>query len=59
MGSQCQSERAPPTSARLVLGDALNRPDGRLLKHWLLNNTTGGKRFRAGPAAELLAHTLT
>ncbi|MGI5375279.1 class A beta-lactamase [Streptomyces sp. CA-251387] len=36
------------TYARLVLGDALNRPDGRLLTHWLLNNTTSGKRFRAG-----------
>ncbi|MFI7410337.1 class A beta-lactamase [Streptomyces sp. NPDC049627] len=36
------------TYARLILGDALNRPDGRLLTHWLLNNTTSGERFRAG-----------
>ncbi|MFF4826280.1 class A beta-lactamase [Streptomyces sp. NPDC001312] len=36
------------TYARLVLGDALNRPDRRLLTHWLLNNTTSANRFRAG-----------
>ncbi|WUB74516.1 class A beta-lactamase [Streptomyces sp. NBC_00576] len=34
------------TYARLVLGDALNRPDRALLTHWLLNNTTSGNRFR-------------
>ncbi|MEU6302018.1 class A beta-lactamase [Streptomyces chartreusis] len=37
------------TYGRLVLDDdALNRPDRRLLTHWLLSNTTSGKRFRAG-----------
>lgn len=36
------------TYARLVLGDALNRPDRDLLTHWLLNNTTSANRFRAG-----------
>ncbi|MFE5815423.1 class A beta-lactamase [Streptomyces sp. NPDC056479] len=37
------------TYGRLVLGDdALNRPDRALLTHWLLSNTTSGKRFRAG-----------
>ncbi|MFF7444539.1 MULTISPECIES: class A beta-lactamase [unclassified Streptomyces] len=36
------------TYGRLVLGDALNRPDRRLLTHWLLNNTTSGTRLRAG-----------
>ncbi|UIX34705.1 class A beta-lactamase [Streptomyces sp. GQFP] len=36
------------TYSRLVLGDALNRRDRELLTHWLLNNTTSGKRFRAG-----------
>ncbi|MEU6256391.1 class A beta-lactamase [Streptomyces sp. NPDC047043] len=36
------------TYARLVLGDALNRPDRELLTHWLLNNTTSANRFRAG-----------
>ncbi|WP_217212032.1 class A beta-lactamase [Streptomyces sp. AC550_RSS872] len=36
------------TYARLVLGDALNRPDRDLLTHWLLNNTTSVNRFRAG-----------
>ncbi|MFJ2732710.1 MULTISPECIES: class A beta-lactamase [unclassified Streptomyces] len=36
------------TYARLVLGDALNRRDRRTLTHWLLNNTTGTHRFRAG-----------
>lgn len=37
------------TYARLVLGDdALNRADRELLTHWLLSNTTSGKRFRAG-----------
>ncbi|MET7455345.1 class A beta-lactamase [Streptomyces sp. NPDC005574] len=36
------------TYARLVLGDALNRPDRDLLTRWLLNNTTSGNRFRAG-----------
>lgn len=36
------------TYARLVLGDALSRPDRELLTHWLLNNTTSFNRFRAG-----------
>lgn len=36
------------TYARLVLGDALDRPDRGLLTHWLLNNTTSGNRLRAG-----------
>ncbi|KUL21534.1 class A beta-lactamase [Streptomyces regalis] len=36
------------TYARLVLGNALNRPDRDLLTHWLLNNTTSANRFRAG-----------
>ncbi|MCH5675913.1 class A beta-lactamase [Streptomyces gilvus] len=38
--------------ARLVLGDALNRPDRALLTHWLLNNTTSARRFRAGLPAD-------
>uniref|UniRef100_A0AAU2A989 Class A beta-lactamase n=1 Tax=Streptomyces sp. NBC_00093 TaxID=2975649 RepID=A0AAU2A989_9ACTN len=36
------------TYARLVLGDALNGRDRELLTHWMLNNTTSAKRFRAG-----------
>jgi beta-lactamase class A len=36
------------TYARLVLGETLNRPDRALLTHWLLNNTTSGRRLRAG-----------
>jgi len=36
------------TYARLVLGNALSRPDRALLTHWLLNNTTSSTRFRAG-----------
>ncbi|WP_020116264.1 class A beta-lactamase [Streptomyces canus] len=36
------------TYGRLVLGDALNRRDRRLLTHWLLNNTTSVNRFHAG-----------
>lgn len=36
------------TYARLVLGNALSRPDRDLLTHWLLNNTTSVNRFRAG-----------
>ncbi len=44
------------TYGRLVLGDALNRKDRALLTHWLLNNTTSGKRFRAGlPATWTIA----
>ncbi|MER6627699.1 class A beta-lactamase [Streptomyces sp. NPDC000987] len=44
------------TYARLVLGDALNGPDRALLTHWLLNNTTGGNRLRAGlPASWTVA----
>ncbi len=35
------------TYARLVLGDALNRPDRDRLTQWLLNNTTSVNRFRA------------
>ncbi|MEU0878781.1 class A beta-lactamase [Lentzea sp. NPDC005914] len=38
--------------ARLTLGHALNRQDADQLTNWLLANTTGGKRIRAGlPAA--------
>nr|WP_203605374.1 class A beta-lactamase [Streptomyces sp. SID8014] len=36
------------TYGRLVLGDALNPRDRRLLTGWLLANTTSGGRFRAG-----------
>ncbi|MFJ7073168.1 class A beta-lactamase [Streptomyces sp. NPDC098781] len=37
------------TYGALVLGDdALNHADRGLLTHWLLNNTTSAKRFRAG-----------
>lgn len=40
------------TLQRLVLGDAL-RPDGRAqLRDWLLGNTTGGTRIRAGLPAD-------
>ncbi|PTM99174.1 class A beta-lactamase [Streptomyces sp. VMFN-G11Ma] len=34
--------------ARLVLGSALNAPDRARLTHWLLTNTTGDHRIRAG-----------
>ncbi|MDX8031900.1 class A beta-lactamase [Lentzea sp. BCCO 10_0856] len=38
--------------ARLTLGHALNRADAGQLTNWLLANTTGGNRVRAGlPAA--------
>ncbi|MET9633087.1 class A beta-lactamase [Lentzea sp. NPDC006480] len=38
--------------ARLTLGHALNRDDADQLTNWLLANTTGGNRIRAGlPAA--------
>jgi beta-lactamase class A len=33
---------------RLVLGDALTADKRALLKGWLVRNTTGGKRIRAG-----------
>ncbi|MCZ7460364.1 class A beta-lactamase [Streptomyces sp. WMMC940] len=36
------------TYTRLVLGDALSRPDRQRLTGWLLNNTTSTERFRAG-----------
>lgn len=36
------------TYARLVLGDALDVRDRERLTGWLLANTTGGKRLRAG-----------
>ncbi len=36
------------TYARLVLGDALSRPDRALLTHWLLHNQTSSTRLRAG-----------
>ncbi|MEU6802691.1 class A beta-lactamase [Streptomyces neyagawaensis] len=36
------------TYARLVLGDALTRPDRALLTHWLLHNETSKTRLRAG-----------
>nr|WP_257577933.1 class A beta-lactamase [Streptomyces sp. JJ38] len=42
--------------ARLVLGDALRRPDRELLTGWLKANTTNRQRFRAGlPADWVLA----
>ncbi|MFF2327239.1 MULTISPECIES: class A beta-lactamase [unclassified Streptomyces] len=36
------------TYARLVLGDALEASDRERVSQWLLANTTGGKRLRAG-----------
>ncbi|MGQ4476093.1 class A beta-lactamase [Streptomyces sp. SAS_276] len=36
------------TYGKLVLGDALRRPDRDRLTAWLLNNTTSAARFRAG-----------
>jgi beta-lactamase class A len=36
---------------KLLLEDALPRPKQELLKTWLLGNTTGGKRIRAGTPA--------
>ncbi|MGW6917004.1 class A beta-lactamase [Kitasatospora sp. NPDC054939] len=36
------------TYARLTLGDALGRADRQRLTGWLLGNTTGGNRLRAG-----------
>ena len=36
------------TLQRLVLGDALSAPSRDRLKGWLLDNTTGGKRLKAG-----------
>ncbi|MER5375850.1 class A beta-lactamase [Streptomyces sp. NPDC002553] len=36
------------TYARLVLGDALSRPDRALLTDWLLHNKTSDTRLRAG-----------
>ncbi|MCX5057237.1 class A beta-lactamase [Streptomyces sp. NBC_00452] len=39
------------TYGRLVVGDALNRQDRDRLTHWLLNNTTGDHRIRAGVPA--------
>ncbi|RKT02451.1 beta-lactamase class A [Streptomyces sp. 3211.6] len=36
------------TYARLVLGDALARPDRELLTRWLCANTTSSERFRKG-----------
>ncbi|WP_030314820.1 class A beta-lactamase [Streptomyces sp. NRRL B-3229] len=44
------------TYGRLVLGDALDRRDRRLLTHWLLSNTTSVDRFHAGlPASWTIA----
>jgi beta-lactamase class A len=41
---------------KLVLGDALRRPDRDRLTAWLLNNTTSASRFRAGlPATWTIA----
>ncbi|MFF2194826.1 class A beta-lactamase [Streptomyces sp. NPDC058157] len=40
------------TYARLVLGDALDRPDRERLTRWLCANTTGGERLRKGLPAE-------
>ncbi|MEU7556378.1 class A beta-lactamase [Streptomyces sp. NPDC044571] len=36
------------TYARLTIGDALSTPDRERLAGWLLGNTTGGNRLRAG-----------
>ncbi|WP_420313474.1 class A beta-lactamase [Streptomyces sp. YS-B37] len=44
------------TYGKLVLGDALRRPDRDRLTAWLLNNTTSAARFRAGlPATWTIA----
>ena len=40
------------TLHRLVLGDALSAPSRDRLKGWLLGNTTGGKRLKAGLPAD-------
>jgi beta-lactamase class A len=40
------------TYARLALGKALEPADRKRLKGWLLANTTGGKRLRAGLPAD-------
>lgn len=39
------------TLRKLVLGDALDAPRRRLLKDWMLGNTTGAARIRAGVPA--------
>ncbi|WP_338760633.1 class A beta-lactamase [Massilia sp. METH4] len=39
------------TLQKLVVGDALPRPQRERLKDWLLGNTTGGKRIRAAVPA--------
>jgi len=36
------------TTGKLVVGDVLSSSSRRLLQDWLLANTTGGKRLRAG-----------
>jgi beta-lactamase class A len=36
------------TMQQVVLGDALSAPSRQLLQRWLLANTTGGKRLKAG-----------
>jgi beta-lactamase class A len=36
------------TMQKVVLGDALSPPSRELLQQWLLANTTGGKRLKAG-----------
>jgi beta-lactamase class A len=36
------------TMQQVVLGDALSAPSRQLLQQWLLANTTGGKRLKAG-----------
>ncbi|MFJ5546391.1 class A beta-lactamase [Streptomyces sp. NPDC093225] len=40
------------TYARLVLGNALDRPDRELLAEWLCANTTSDERFRKGLPTE-------
>ncbi|GAA1389143.1 hypothetical protein GCM10009639_16510 [Kitasatospora putterlickiae] len=40
------------TYARLTTGDALDAPDRHRLTGWLLNNTTGARRLRAGLPAD-------
>lgn len=39
------------TLRKLVLGEALDAPGRRLLKEWMLGNTTGAARIRAGVPA--------
>ena len=40
------------TMNKLLLGDALSPSSRNLLRQWLLENTTGGKRLKAGAPAD-------